>query len=299
MVEERLKEFEERFQQEKESAYRSGFEDGKTEGLREGQAQSVSEIDRFRGIVEQVRTHWDELFKGSELELAELSLALARNIVGELAVLETATVLEAVRDCFENLQDKSAVSIRVHPDDLETVERERTGWTAALDEGATLKIEEDPNIERGGCVVDTSMGAINAQIEDRFERLRTVVTEAIRNKEAEQPDLGVAELESLQSSETDADPSTPNAEDGNPVELQGGEASEKNPMTEEPVQDSPGSTGTDPVESSRTEEVEPAQEDSEQGQLDETNENIQVSPPESDAGNGSDESEQDDVGKNE
>ena len=64
LVEERLKEFEERFQAEKEEAYRAGFEDGRADGLKDGQEQSRDEIDRFQSILEDLTTQWNERTSG-------------------------------------------------------------------------------------------------------------------------------------------------------------------------------------------------------------------------------------------
>lgn len=186
MVEERLKEFEARYQTEKEEAYRSGFEDGKAEGLKEGQAQSREEIERFKSVLENLQAQWEDHYKNTDLWLVDLVLAVAQRVVGAAAQAVQAPVLQAVRECLDYLQDKTRVVIRVNPEDLEVVRRHRNDWLESLEGIEQLLIEGDADISRGGCVVETPKGDVDAQIEERLERLRTALVEGIRSGDEEE-----------------------------------------------------------------------------------------------------------------
>lgn len=183
MVEERLKEFEERFQAEKEEAYRSGFEDGKAEGLKEGQEHSRQEIDRFAGIVDDLSRQWRDLYRNTDLSIVDLSMAVSRKIVGSAVEHLEAPVLQAVQECLGYLEDKARVVLKVHPDDLAVVRRHRSDWLESLEGLEQLLIEGDEGISRGGCIVETPKGDVDAQIEERLERLRAALSDAIRTQE--------------------------------------------------------------------------------------------------------------------
>ena len=181
MVEERVKEFEARFQQEKEDAYRSGFEDGRADGLKEGQAQSQAEIQHFQAMLEALNEQWEDLFRNLDLTLADLAMAVARKMVGNLVERHSEPVTQAVQDCLGYLQDTSRVLIRVNPADLETIRQHRAEWQESIEALENLLVEADPNVSRGGCLVETPMGDLDAQVESRLEKLRTALIEGIRN----------------------------------------------------------------------------------------------------------------------
>ncbi len=180
LVEERLKEFEQRFQQEKEDAYRSGFEDGKTEGLKEGQEQSRDEIDRFVSALQSLQEQWEDHYKNTDQDLTHLALAVARRIIGASVQIQEEPVLHAVQECLAYLQDKSRVVIKVNPQDLDVVRRHRNNWLESLEGIEKLLVEGDADISRGGCIVETPKGDVDAQVEERLERLQTLLVEAIR-----------------------------------------------------------------------------------------------------------------------
>lgn len=180
MVEERIKNFEERFQREKEEAYRAGFEDGRPEGLIEGKTHSQSEIERFQSIIKNLEAQWKDLLKNADLSLSELALAVAEKIIGSAVEVRKEPIKQAVGECLSYLQDKSRVIIKVHPDDLEVVRNHRNDWLESLEGIQQLIVESDSTIALGGCIVETPIGDVDAQIEERLERLRLALIEEIR-----------------------------------------------------------------------------------------------------------------------
>ena len=183
LVEERLKAFEERFQTEKEAAYRSGYEDGQAEGLKAGQEQSRDEIEQFASIVQTFSAQQEDARKNADQDLVALALAVGRHIVGSATEVSEGPVLYAVRECLDSLEEKSRVVVKVHPDDLDVVRRHRGDWLEALEGIEQLTIEGDAEITRGGCILETPKGDVDAQIEERLDRLQVTLTEQIRDED--------------------------------------------------------------------------------------------------------------------
>ena len=186
MVEARLKEFEERFQQEKEDAYHSGFEDGTSEGTKHGLSQSEEEIARFQNVVETLSTQWKDTLRTYDTAVIDLSIRIARKIIDVEVEQNQDAILQAVHDCLAYVEDKTKVIIRVNPDDLEAVRRHRNDWLESLESMDHLLIEAEPTVTRGGCVVETPIGDVDAQIEERLERLRNALLEEINRNDDSQ-----------------------------------------------------------------------------------------------------------------
>ena len=184
-VEARLEEFEARFQQEKEDAYHAGFEDGTNEGTKQGLAQSTDEIERFSDLVASLPVQWKDAVKNYDAAVLDLAIHLARCIVGSAAEIDESIILQAVHDCLGYVEDKTKVIIRVNPDDLEAVRRHRNDWLESLESIDHLLIESDPTVTRGGCVVETPIGDVDAQIEERLDRVRNALLEDLRKDTGE------------------------------------------------------------------------------------------------------------------
>ena len=121
LVQERVKEFEARFQQEKEEAQRSGHEAGKAEGYKEGKADSEKEVEGLRSLVEDLQLQWEDHYKNTDQWIVDLALAIAEKVVGVTVENNREPVLETVRSCLDDLRQDAEVVIKINPEDAEVI----------------------------------------------------------------------------------------------------------------------------------------------------------------------------------
>jgi len=95
-------------------------------------------------------------------QLAELALAIARQVVRRELKADPAQILTIVRETVQLLPLTARdVRIVLHPEDAALV-RERL---APANTGRAWTIAEDPMITRGGCRVTSETGQIDARLE--------------------------------------------------------------------------------------------------------------------------------------
>ncbi|HET8540360.1 MAG TPA: FliH/SctL family protein [Anaeromyxobacter sp.] len=120
----------------------------------------------------------DRRLAAVERELAAIALDVAAALVGgELAAREDAVVALAARALAE-ARERRDVTLRVHPDDARAV-RSAEGRLGAILARAPLSVREDPALPRGGVVVETDAGWIDARIETQLADLRRAVEEEL------------------------------------------------------------------------------------------------------------------------
>lgn len=201
IIAERLKKVEAQFETEKKTAYNAGFEAGRTQGFTEGhakgqtegQGQSEEEIARFQALLAALSERWGDIFKTADMDLTQIALAVARNIIGATADAHSNLVVDAVRDSLKLLKDKSRITLRIHPEDLEIVRTHRSQWMETHERIDALILEADPKVARGGCIVETPSGDIDAQIDSRLDKLKSVLVESIQNAQPEPaPEIDIA-----------------------------------------------------------------------------------------------------------
>ena len=180
LVEERVKAFDQRYQSEREGAYRSGFEDGQAQGLKAGRAESKEAADRFAELVEAFQERQRALVRENETALVDLAIAVARRIVGASVAIEREPVLLAVSDCLGYLRDRTRVIVKVNPKDLDVVRETRKEWLAGVEGIGTLSIEANESIARGGCVLETDSGDVDARVEERLSMLHQALLDQVR-----------------------------------------------------------------------------------------------------------------------
>lgn len=155
-----------------EGARKEGYAKGVQEGFAVGltQAREHSKLDKERFLT--VMNSFSQALKNTDEEISESLLALAMDIAK--AMLKTKlevdreSVLPVVRSVIHYLPYVEPPAVIVlHPEDARIV---REHLVEELEEHH-WQIQEDENIERGGCMVETGANQIDATNATRWKRI--------------------------------------------------------------------------------------------------------------------------------
>jgi flagellar assembly protein FliH len=89
-------------------------------------------------------------------------------------------VLEAVRGALRGIVERERVTVLVHPDDLELVRTAVDDLRASLGGIEHCEVQAERRVARGGAVVRTPKGDVDARVETKLARAREVVEGALR-----------------------------------------------------------------------------------------------------------------------
>jgi flagellar assembly protein FliH len=148
-------------------AREAGYADGFDVGRQAGEYALRVQAERLRGLLD--RSAHDVQGAVDQLEplVVELALVVAGRIVEEELASCPGHVVGVLRAALAAAGTVRVVRVRVHPEDRPLID---AAW---LDESpATVEVVADPGIQRGGCVVDTAAGFVDAQPHARLEELR-------------------------------------------------------------------------------------------------------------------------------
>jgi flagellar assembly protein FliH len=153
------------------------------EGLAAGRDEALAALAPAAGALdeaaEQVRRVAEAAADELEVQAVELALMLAEKIVGAAVVAQPELVVEAVRGALRGLVERERVTVLVHPDDLELVREAMGGVISALGGIEHCDVQAERRVARGGAVVRTPEGDVDARIESKLERVRDVVASAL------------------------------------------------------------------------------------------------------------------------
>ena len=128
------------------------------EGREAGRAEAAEQLARAAALR-------DQALEQAEAQIVQLALAAAKRIVGKEIALEPERVRGIVRDVVGRARRAGRLTARVHPDDVQAVR------ALESEHDHPLAVEPDDAIARGGCIVDTDVGRIDARIEVQLEAL--------------------------------------------------------------------------------------------------------------------------------
>ncbi|MBS1537963.1 MAG: hypothetical protein JST20_09460 [Bacteroidetes bacterium] len=161
-------------QQQIQTAYDRGFNDGKqvATGTMMVEIQKQQEtLKNFDSNVTNLQLQFAELMLQAEDSIVALALDLAKNIVQESLKENKSVVITQARKALQALRGADTVVIRINPADLDALELAQSTLLADPMQMPKVKLESDYTVEEGGCIMESQLGTIDAQIKTQFEKL--------------------------------------------------------------------------------------------------------------------------------
>jgi flagellar assembly protein FliH len=185
MVEERVNAIRAEWEEEKEKKIREEFEKGKKEGQDQAHQEIAERAKELASVIAALKEARENLLREAEKNMVDLVLAIARKFVDSAAVLGNDLIKQTIKTAVKMVTEKEKVVIRINPDDLEEVRAHLDDIIYIGDGIGKLEIRQDKSIDRGGCVVETEAGNIDARIESRFAELEKALRQVYGNGNVE------------------------------------------------------------------------------------------------------------------
>jgi flagellar assembly protein FliH len=128
-------------------------------------ASALADVARLRGEVA------DEVERGA----VALGLRIAEQALAAAVEVEPERVVDAVRGALRRLSDRDRVTVLVNPEDLDLVREATRELQDRLGGIDTLDVQAERRVSRGGAVVRTAEGEVDASIETKLARAREVI----------------------------------------------------------------------------------------------------------------------------
>ncbi|MEQ8352592.1 MAG: flagellar assembly protein FliH [Leptospiraceae bacterium] len=178
-VERMIKEAEMRVAEIEHEAYQKGYDAGREVGFKKGQSEVRRLIDRLGTIVGQAIDVREDIIAASEKQMVDMILMIARKVIKDEVVERKEVVLNNIREALRRIKDRDRVNIRVNFSDLELTTAHKDELIKMMESLRKVNIYEDSRVDRGGCIIETDVGSIDARISTQLKEIE----EAIRNAE--------------------------------------------------------------------------------------------------------------------
>jgi flagellar assembly protein FliH len=152
-------------------------------GFAAGHAEALSALEPAHTALQDalvaVEAERVEAAERLERQAVELALMLAEKIVGGAIAVAPERVVESVRGALRAIVERERITVLVHPDDLELVREAMDGLRATLGGIEHCEVQAERRVARGGCLVRTPDGDVDARVETKLQRAREVVERAL------------------------------------------------------------------------------------------------------------------------
>lgn len=153
-----------------QEAYQRGYKEGSARGREEAARQVRDEAESLlrmlQSLIEDLGTIRERIVSQAEDDLLKLSLAVTEKIVRRKAAAGEVNLQDILTECLRRAQGAEEIRILVHPQDLEAAQKAAAG--IGFDLQGEITVEASPAVSRGGCLLESDLGRIDARLETRF-----------------------------------------------------------------------------------------------------------------------------------
>lgn len=153
----------------RKNAETEGYEQGYQAGSAQGRQHLEQKIIEFKKIIHSCQRPLEELDERVEIELLELALAVAKQIIRRELKIDSSAVVAVIREARDLLPiTTQKIRVYLHPEDVKLVKE-----LLPLEKGAEhweipWEIHAEPLLGRGDCRIVTEQSQIDATIETRL-----------------------------------------------------------------------------------------------------------------------------------
>jgi flagellar assembly protein FliH len=158
-------------------AAKKGREEGREEGYKEGKAEVDRLVDRLHTILERAMDKRAAILEEAEAQVVELVLLVAKKVVKVISENQKSVVVQNIAQALRKLKTKSDVVIRVNLADLELSTEHVKDFVQIAENAKKITVIEDTTVDKGGCVIETDFGEIDARISSQLNELEEKILE--------------------------------------------------------------------------------------------------------------------------
>jgi flagellar assembly protein FliH len=170
-------------------AYQKGFNDGLEKGCADGEragfelASKEQEplLESLREALLKLKNLRGVTYQKIEKEVVELALAIARKVVCREIEMDHEVVVCVAREALARIEDPGKIKIKMNPQDLQFINETKYKLSDLIGNIDNFSLEGEENIQRGGCIIETNLGEIDARIENQIQAVEESFLKAVEN----------------------------------------------------------------------------------------------------------------------
>jgi flagellar assembly protein FliH len=154
-----------------DEAYKKGFAEG-AELQRKNVLPALEAIASMDSMLPQVR---GLILERMETQAVHLAVAIAEKILNQEVTVRKDVILGVLKGALKNISETDGMKIRINPLDFRFMMEVKQDFLQSFDGVRNLVFEEDVSIKRGGAIVETMFGEVDARLESQLKEIKTAM----------------------------------------------------------------------------------------------------------------------------
>jgi flagellar assembly protein FliH len=167
----RKAEIENRVKKAGEDFYQKGFK----EGAEFQKNEALPALNAVATMTKMIPVIKKEIIEKTEEQIITLAIAIAEKIINQEVAIRKEIILGVLKGALKNIADTDGMKIRINPHDFRYMMEVKKDFLQSFDGIRNVVFEEDTSIKRGGAVVETMFGEVDARLESQLREIKAAM----------------------------------------------------------------------------------------------------------------------------
>jgi flagellar assembly protein FliH len=158
-------------------AFEKGYREGHEKGYQGGQEEVARLVERLHLIMTKAIEKRNEIIEESETQLINLVLLISKKVIKVISENQKNVVINNVIQALRKLKSRGDVVIRVNLSDLELATEHTKDFLKMVENVKSVTILEDSSVDKGGCIIETDFGQIDARVSSQLHEIEEKIVE--------------------------------------------------------------------------------------------------------------------------
>jgi flagellar assembly protein FliH len=156
---------------------KKGYDEGHEEGYKDGEAEVNRLVDRMHSMLDAVMQRREDILRDTETQIVELVILMTRKVVKIISENQKSVIMSNVLAALKKVKGRGEVTLRVNLEDVKLTTEHIDEFIKRVENIRGITVVEDSAVEKGGCIVETDFGAIDARISSQLTELENKIME--------------------------------------------------------------------------------------------------------------------------
>lgn len=154
-----------------QEAYEKGFAQGQKDGMELGRQQYESMAARLKELVKSLEGEIERHVLALEGPIFSLVKTMAEKVIQKEISMGPEVLKGCIREALTHVVEQSRVRLHLNPEDIDYMEEVLQELSVEFSRIKDFELIPDDNIARGGCLLETDFGLVDATYERKWREI--------------------------------------------------------------------------------------------------------------------------------
>ncbi len=164
----------------------SDSENGSSEGtpfLKEAETRLQETAQVLAALLGEVSRLKKSIINNSIQDMLRLVFAISKKVILKEIATDEKIIIDVINQALHSAIKSEELHIKVNPEDFSLVNEQKPLFLASISGLENISFESDPQINRGGCLLESSLGQVDATLETKLDEIHQQLLSCVGEKD--------------------------------------------------------------------------------------------------------------------